>query len=360
MVTPMKKRVGSVPTKHFVAVDLFCGAGGLLHGLRRAGITVSAGVDIDPACRYPIERNNKGTRFVERSVADLDGSEVAGWFPRNSIRILAGCAPCQPFSKYAVRAGKDERWRLLYEFLRLVREVRPDVVSMENVPQLKASSHPSYCDFVAGLEAEGYAVWSELVRCASYRIPQTRERLVLLAGARGRTVTLCLPQARRVRTVRDAIGHLPEIAADGKPDPDDALHVATRLSEVNLRRIRATPEGGGWKDWPPALRLKCHQRETGRYYGSVYGRMAWDALGPTITTQCYGYGNGRFGHPEQDRSISLREAAILQTFPRRYEFVPAGTRPSFRAVGRLIGNAVPVALGRAIGKSIVQAFETVV
>ena len=159
-----------------------------------------------------------------------------------------------------------------------------------------------------------------------------------------------------LRTVRDAIGKLPPIVAGGKASADDDLHIASRLSKLNLRRIHATPEGGSWHDWPASLRLACHRQESGRYYGSVYGRMAWDELGPTITTQCYGYGNGRFGHPEQDRAISLREAAMLQTFPRRYRFVPPGERPTFRNVGRHIGNAVPVALGRTIGQSIRRAF----
>src|SRR5262249_15626963 len=140
------------------------------------------------------------------------------------------------------------------------------------------------------------------------------------------------------------------------PSPKDPLHMASRLSPLNIRRIKATPEGGGWSDWPSGLQLDCHAKDSGRYYGSVYGRMAWDELAPTITTQCFGYGNGRFGHPEQPRAISLREAALLQTFPKAYVFTAPGEKPTFRNVGRHIGNAVPVALAEAIGNSIMRSY----
>ncbi len=335
------------------AVDLFCGAGGLTYGFRRAGIEVTVGVDIDPTCRFPFEANNPGSGYVLADVARLQATEVASWFPKDSIRVLAGCAPCQPFSTYTTKRGVNDKWPLLYNFLRLVREVRPDVVSMENVPALKR--YRAYADFVEGLESAGYAVQQNVLRCSDYGVPQTRERLVVLAGAKKTRVNMATPVHRPPPTVRAAIGQLPAIKAGASPTRDDPLHVSSRLSPLNLKRIRATPEGGGWPDWPLNLRLDCHERETGRYYGSVYGRMAWEDLAPTITTQCFGYGNGRFGHPEQDRAISLREAALLQTFPKTYFFTPPGDRPTFKNVGRHIGNAVPVALAVAIGQSIMQA-----
>ncbi len=327
----------------------------MTYGFRQAGIPVMVGVDIDASCRFPIEANNTGTLFVEKSVSDLAVDAVSAWYPKDVVRVLIGCAPCQPFSKYAVRNGPDERWRLLYDFLRLVRGVRPDIVSMENVPQLKLQKHPAYLDFVAGLEAEGYWVSDAIVHCGDYGVPQTRRRLVLIAGA-GRSIDLISPSHHRHRTVRDAIGELPPIGPGGEPPANDPLHIAPRLSATNLERIRTTPEGGNWHDWPEKLRLACHLRSSGRYYGSVYGRMAWNKPGPTVTTQCYGYGNGRFGHPEQDRAISLREAALLQTFPQSYQFVSPGQRPRFRHVGRHIGNAVPVELGRAIALSIKRSY----
>jgi DNA (cytosine-5)-methyltransferase 1 len=338
--------------KQICVVDLFCGAGGLTCGFDQAGLDVRVGVDTDSTCQFPFEHNNPGSRFILKDVASLTSSEVASWFPPRAIRILAGCAPCQPFSKYTVRRGKDERWRLLYDFLRLVCEIRPDVVSMENVVTLKRGQYVAYLDFLEGLEKAGYGIREYLVNCADYGVPQTRQRLVLLAGAHRTNIDIIAPAACRTPTVYSAIGGLPPIKGGGLPAPTDPLHVASSLSAINLKRIRATPEGGSWHDWPPRLRLECHKRIAGRYYKSVYGRMAWHEPAPTITTQCYGYGNGRFGHPEQDRAISLREAAILQSFPDTYVFVPAGERPTFRHVGRQIGNAVPVALARTIGASI--------
>ena len=338
------------------AVDLFCGAGGLTCGLRRGGIRVGVGVDLDETCRYPLEKNNPGTRFVQGDVARLQPRDVAAWFGKRTVRVLAGCAPCQPFSKYAVRDGEDKRWRLLAAFLRIVKGVRPEVVTMENVANLVRSNHPALPEFVSGLEGLGYSTWVAVVDTSAVGVPQTRERVVLLAGADGQRISFVPPRRKMLATVRTAIGHLPAIAAGDPPPADDPLHISPKLSALNLKRIRATPEGGSWHDWPAGLRLACHQTEAGRYYGSVYGRMAWDELGPTITTQCYGYGNGRFGHPTQDRAVSLREAALLQTFPSKYTFSAPGDRVTFRHVGRHIGNAVPPALGRAIARSIKQSF----
>ena len=132
----------------------------------------------------------------------------------------------------------------------------------------------------------------------------------------------------------------------------DRMHAAASLSEINLARIRLSRPGGSWRDWPDDLVASCHKLPSGKTYPSVYGRMEWDKPSPTLTTLCYGFGNGRFGHPEQDRAISLREAAILQSFPESYRFVPDDSPVQFRIIGRLLGNAVPVNLGRAIGKSI--------
>ena len=151
--------------------------------------------------------------------------------------------------------------------------------------------------------------------------------------------------------MRDAIKSIQPIRA-GQSAKRDRLHIASDLSDKNMKRIRASIPGGSWRDWPKHLVAKCHRETSGKNYVSVYGRMEWDKPAPTITTQCYGFGNGRFGHPSQSRAISLREAAILQSFPRRYKFVEKKDPIEFRTLGRLIGNAVPVKLGEAIGKSI--------
>ena len=190
--------------------------------------------------------------------------------------------------------------------------------------------------------------------CAEYGVPQQRRRLVLLASRLG-PVTLLHPAScgGRPATVRQAIGGLPPLEA-GAEDPRDPLHRCSALSAANLSRIRASRPGGTWRDWPEELVAVCHTKRTGRTYPSVYGRMSWDAPAPTITTQFYGFGNGRFGHPEQDRAISLREGAILQGFPNDYAFVPRGAAVRRKTIGRLIGNAVPVTLGEVIGRSLMS------
>lgn len=329
-------------------VDLFCGVGGLTHGFVLEGIPVVGGIDVDPACRYPYEVNNRA-RFMERDIRSLEGRDLDDLFGDAEVAILAGCAPCQPFSTYAQRYGTDgEKWGLIYQFARLVELTRPDVVTMENVPTV--AKHLVFKDFYDKLEGLGYRVSCEVVDSSRYGVPQSRRRMVLLASRHG-DIAMGPPTHERPVTVRESIAGLKTLKA-GESDPQDVLHVACNLSEKNLARIRASRPGGTWRDWPVELIADCHRERRGRTYPSVYGRMEWDKPAPTMTTQCHGYGNGRFGHPEQDRAISLREAAILQSFPKTYDFVPRNGEISFSALGRLIGNAVPVELGRAIARSI--------
>lgn len=340
------------------AVDLFCGAGGLTHGLRKAGIDVRAGIDIDPACQYPYTANNT-SQFILRSVGDVSSEEVAGCFTPGSVRLLAGCAPCQTFSSYNQKASEsDDRWWLLRHFSRLVDEVRPELVTMENVPGLLG--HAVFEEFVSSLEAHGYEVCCQLVNCRNYGVPQHRNRLVLLASRLG-PVRLLAPEefGRKEQTVRDVIGDgkVPELAA-GSTDPYDRLHQCSSLSPLNMRRMKASRPGGTWRDWPPGLVATCHKKDSGKTYPGVYGRMAWDDVAPTVTTQFYGFGNGRFGHPAQDRAISLREGAMLQSFPPGYAFVAPDEPVRMKSIGRLIGNAVPVTLGEVIGQSLERHLKT--
>ncbi|RDS82238.1 DNA cytosine methyltransferase [Dyella monticola] len=339
-------------------VDLFCGAGGLTHGFILEGLPVVAGIDLDPACRFPYEANNGSARFVERDISKVTADEIKGLFGKAKMTILAGCAPCQPFSTYAQRYevdGKDGKWGLLYQFARLAKGSMPDVITMENVPTV--AQHEVFHDFVGKLKRLGYNVWFDVVDSSLYGVPQTRRRMVLLASRHG-DIKLIAPTHEKPKTVRQAIGRLRALGA-GESAPRDRLHVASTLSKVNLRRIRASKAGGTWRDWPKDLVADCHRVESGRTYPGVYGRMEWNKPAPTMTTQCYGFGNGRFGHPEQDRAISLREAAILQSFPRDYAFVPKNGDIYFKILGRLIGNAVPVDLGRAIARSIKQHLASV-
>jgi DNA (cytosine-5)-methyltransferase 1 len=343
-------------TDKISAVDLFCGVGGLTHGLSHAGINVCLGVDIDPASQYPFERNNESA-FLLKDIFMLEVDKIKESFIPGTITLLAGCAPCQPFSTYSQKAirnsrsrndrGRRDDWRLVERFGELIEDVQPDLVTMENVAPLFRA--PVYQRLLASLE--GYWVDAQVVDCQSIGLPQTRKRLVLVASKLG---PIKLPQfGCEPKSVRSAIGDLPPLQAGGH-DPDDRLHRASALSEINLKRIRASVPGGSWRDWPEDLKAMCHTRDTGVTYPSVYGRMKWDEPAPTITTQCFGYGNGRFGHPEQDRAISLREAAMLQGFPRSYSFLREDESVSFATLGRLIGNAVPVTLGKVIGDVLVQ------
>lgn len=226
---------------------------------------------------------------------------------------------------------------------------------MENVSQiLSFKQQPVLNDFVSKLEKLGYYVYYKVVYCPDYGIPQTRKRLVLLASKLGK-IELIKPTHNQNNyvTVQQVIGNLPAIQA-GEICKKDPLHRARALSELNLRRIRATPYGGSWADWPEELHLECHKKESGKSFGSVYGRMKWEEPSPTMTTLCTGIGNGRFGHPVQDRAISLREAALFQTFPKKYKFFASEKEISISNASRYIGNAVPPKLGKITAESIIR------
>jgi len=346
MPRDLKKRA----KKTITAVDLFCGAAGLSLGLQQSGISIAAGVDLDPACRYPFEKNT-GSRFIQQDIREISAASIAKLFGDTDVRVLAGCAPCQPFSGYTTkRRGTDERWSLLLDFLRIALTVRPEVVTMENVPRLVHL--PLWTDFVSQLEKCGYEVSWKVVDASQFGVCQSRRRLVLIASRIGQ-IHIAPRSMPGDATVRSAIANLPAIAAGAHPTPADPLHASRALTTPNLKRIRASRPAGTWRDWPSEMRVRCHKRKAGKTYPSVYGRMEWDKPAPTITTQFYGYGNGRFGHPEQDRALSLREGALLQSFPPDFTFFQPGQRLSFKQIGRLIGNAVPPRLARAIGDAIV-------
>lgn len=339
-------------------VDLFCGVGGLTKGLELAGLNVVAGIDIDDSCRFAYEQNNNA-RFVQGDITDIDMQTVLEFFPQGDMRILVGCAPCQPFSKYTQRyrkdGHKDDKWKLLYSFSNIVNELRPTVVSMENVPELAKES--VFNDFVKSLEKLGYHCSWSIAYCPDYGVPQKRKRLVLLASLLGYiTLIPALYSPENYRTVRDAIGMLP-VLSSGEINDNDPMHCSTKMSSINIERIQNSVPNGTWKDWDECLKLPCHKKKTGKSYGAVYGRMAWDEPSPTITTQFYGYGNGRFGHPVQDRALSFREGALLQSFPPEYVFINGDEPFNRRQLGIHIGNAVPVELGRAIGLSITQHLQ---
>jgi DNA (cytosine-5)-methyltransferase 1 len=336
-----------------VAVDFFCGAGGLTRGLLDAGIKVLAGFDANESCRKTYEQNNRPSKFICADIVLLQASEVKRVIrsvPKNEL-IFTGCAPCQPFSNQRRKAQYTTEKTLLGEFGRIVSECRPGYVIIENVPGLaKVKGNSTYRRFVQMLISAGYQ-WSEAPLDAKwFGVPQSRRRWVVVASLYGKP-SLPFPTHGPGKlpfaTVREAIAHYPAIKA-GEIHSIVPNHRAAAISELNLKRLLATPKnGGGRLDWPEALELDCHK---GDYTGhsDVYGRMKLDSVAPALTCRCFSISNGRYGHPTQHRAISLREAAKLQSFQDDYIFYGN----SQGDIGAQIGNAVPVRLGYVLGQTI--------
>ena len=335
---------------NIAVIDLFCGVGGLSQGFVMEKFNVVSGYDNDMSCKFSYETNNNAV-FHNEDVSKLSGGALNKEFG-DKIKILIGCAPCQPFSSYSFKIKEKDpnKLNLLYSFSRLIEETQPTVISMENVPQLIETE--IFKDFIDKLKSLGYFVSYQVVFCPDYGIPQRRRRLVLLASKLGEISLIAKTHTpEKYITVKDVIGNLKPVKA-GEYDKSDPLHRARRLSDINLKRIKHTKEGEGWKNWPQELVLECFKKPSGKTYGSVYGRMKWNEPAPTMTTHCTGLGNGRFGHPEQDRAITLREAAIFQTFPKDYKFYESLEKFNPSIVCRQVGNAVPPKLGQVIAKSI--------
>lgn len=342
------------------AVDLFCGVGGLSYGLQESGIRIAAGIDLDPACAYPF-RTNIRAPFHKQDICELTADELAAMWPADTdVRLLAGCAPCQPFSSYRRGAdtSQERQWPLVDEMSRLVEKTTPDVVTMENVPRIVIAS--IFKRFVIRLQKLGYHVDFKSCYCPEYGVPQHRRRLVLVASRLGEiTVPKGTVSPTGYVTVRHAIQDLPPVS-HGRTDPHDRLHKSRTLTKINFERIKRSTPGGTWEEWPEELRAPCHRKPSGSTFRNVYARMVWDEPSPTITTLAYNFGAGRFGHPEQDRALTLREAANLQSFPPDYEFVAQEDPVQFASLGRLIGNAVPPRLAQAIGTAIVEHVRSTV
>jgi len=336
------------------AIDFFCGAGGLTRGLLDAGVKVIAGLDCDGQCRQSFESNNRGARFIQADVRDIGVDDLKRILHRDSFddMLFAGCAPCQPFSKQRKGSRDPESGRLLAEFGRIVAEAKPAWVLIENVPGLASvKGFSTFRRFLKTLDDSGYSYTYDVLDAKYFGVPQTRRRLVLLAGMKNRVSMPPLKHGNGHRpfvTVRQSISHFPPISA-GESHPSVLNHVATSIIPINLERLRHTPhDGGDRRSWPKRLWLACHK---GDYQGhtDVYGRMTWDNPAPALTGRCNSVSNGRYGHPEQDRAISLREAAALQTFPDGYVFYGSN-----KHIAQQIGNAVPVRLATELGKHILN------
>lgn len=339
--------------------DFFSGCGGASCGLRAAGMDVVFGLDSDTDAAATYHANFPATEFRHEDIRRLPTASLSALVKRMrpSPVVFCGCPPCQPFtSQNTSRRNNDARTTLLLDFARLVRACLPDIVFVENVPGLQSSTaaRSPLSRFLAALRSAGYYFRHKIVPVMKYGIPQTRRRFLLLASRRG---PIDLPPytngpgtvTPQYATVRDAIADLPEIAA-GEEHPDVPNHRAARLSALNLQRIRSTPEGSGHRAWPNHLKLPCHARTSG--YTDVYGRLAWDRPASGLTTRCISYSNGRFGHPAQDRAISVREAACLQTFPRDFLF-----HGNIGSIARQIGNAVPVRVATLIGEHVLKHIQ---
>ena len=329
-------------------IDFFCGAGGLTRGLLDAGIEVLAGVDNDDRLKSTYEKNNAPSGFVDEDIATLDIKKLRRRFGirKSDLVLYAACTPCQPFSSLNQRRGADERKDLLRSFGRIVAEAPPDLLLVENVPGLgNAYGRDLYHEFLRVLRDCGFLYDARKLDAQDYGVPQVRKRFLLVGSRRGR---ISLPKGAdgSPRTVRDAIGRLAAPGSDDAP-PN---HVFREPKPHHLAIIRAVPhDGGSRRDVPDtSLLLKCHQRNP-NVHKDVFGRMAWDAPAPTMTCRCTDVYCGRFTHPEQDRGLTLREAAALQTFRDDYEF--DGT---FFHVAAQIGNAVPVRLAQRLGETFVE------
>lgn len=338
--------------------DFFSGCGGTSCGFQSAGMNIKFALDHDSHSKASFEANFPNTHFEHADISKVNVNTIQKLIANKQSGpvLFSGCAPCQPFSnqnKKRLKLSQDKRVPLLARFANLVKHCRPDLVFVENVPglqKLAADSQP-FGDFVNTLNNAGYKLDYRPVKLANYGIPQKRRRLVLIGSLHGKVQ---LPEKthgpgapyEKYSTVRDWIGHLPPIKA-GEEHQNIPNHRAAGLSALNLKRIMATPEGGGNRDWSEELILKCHKGFSG--YSDVYGRMSWDAPASVLTTKCTSYSNGRYGHPEQHRAISIREAACLQTFPNDFIF-----RGNMVSMSRQIGNAVPVNFAKIIGHQFID------
>lgn len=316
------------------AIDLFCGAGGLTVGLKKARFRVLAGVELDPLAAGTYRANHPRVHVWQQDIRRLSVAEIRRKLELRPghLDLLAGCPPCQGFSTIRTRnsgtPAADERNDLALEFARLAKGLRPKSIMLENVPGLETDQRfAQLCEELADL---GYEVNHRIRNAADFGVPQRRKRLILLAG-RKRAIPFPEPLAV-APTVRDLLGDLPAPGESG-----DSIHdLGEERSEAVLARIRAVPKDGGSRSDLGDEQLTCHKKVEGFY--DVYGRMHWDKIAPTITSGCINPSKGRFLHPEQDRAITLREAALLQGFPPSYTFKL--DRGKYRAA-ELIGNALP-------------------
>ena len=338
--------------------DFFSGCGGTSRGMQDAGMTVRFGLDVDSDAKMTFEANYNKAKFICKDIRLISVDDVAPYIKRRYGRplLFGACAPCQPFSKQnRTKNDDDGRRSLLGEFHRFIEAYMPEYLFIENVPGLQTveKHNGPFADFIRLLGDLNYFFDYKIVMAYHYGVPQSRRRLVLLAS---RLSPIEIPPPTHgygtdhpdLPTVWEYISHLPPIES-GETHATVVNHRAARLSPLNLRRIATTPIGGDRRDWPKELELPCHQKHSG--HTDVYGRMLKDQPSAALTTRCISLSNGRFGHPTQNRAVSVREAACIQTFPEDFIF-----NGNLNSMARQVGNAVPVAMAKVFGDWIIRHY----
>lgn len=346
----------------FSAIEVFAGGGGLAVGLRDAGFQTAAAVEIEPHAAATFKANHPEVHVFRQDIRTVSGYELLR-LASGHLDVLAACPPCQGFSSLTAKWRKeDPRNDLVFEVGRLAAQMRPRAIMMENVPGLGKKGRPLLDALAEELSALGYTTNWSILEVADFGVPQRRHRLVFLAGlgfgidmpaaTHSRTKKNGLP---RWRTVRDAINGMQEpltfreARARGGAQLFD-WHVVREVSAATRARLRAARPGGNWFEFPNEIRVECHK---GSYRGfrNVYGRLEWDEPSATITAGCTTFSKGRFGHPESERTISVREAAILQTFPNKYIF----ETPHIDRACEIVGNALPCLFAATIARQVRDA-----
>lgn len=345
------------------AIDFFCSGGGMSFGLQQAGINIIAGIDFDPDCKETYEANIKNAKYILADVEKLkevDLSKKIDIKKNDDNLILVGCSPCQYWTIIRTTKEKSKKSKnLLHEFYRFVKYYNPGYVVVENVPGILGKHKESGLDkFIEALENQGYTVQYEVVKLNDYGVPETRKRFSLIANRV--TNKKLFPKPKNTNpAVADFIGvknGFPKISA-GHKDSTNFMHTAAGLSEINIKRLKLTPKNGGtrhaWADTD--MQLEAYKKSGSDIsFNDTYGRMSWNKPAPTITTKFFSVSNGRFAHPEENRAISIREGATLQTFPKTYKFIGS----SISSIARMIGNAVPPVYAKQIGETIIKNHES--
>lgn len=342
------------------AVDFFCGGGGMTCGLRQAGINVIAGVDFDKDCKETYEINNPGSSFVLADITKLPSNHFTKKFglkKNDDNLIFIGCSPCQYYSIINTSKEKSQKSKnLLRDFRRFIRYYNPGYVLVENVPGIETRKDSVLPEFLSFLEKRKYTVKFQTINMHHYGVPQNRRRFSLIASRVNENIDLPTPdKEENLLMLRDVLGRengFISISA-GHKDETNFMHTCAGLDKKNIERLLKTPHDGGtrlsWKD-DPELQLPCYVGNDNSFV-DVYGRMFWDKPASTITTKFYSISNGRFAHPNENRAISIREGAVIQTFPRDYIF----KTQSMGVAAKLIGNAVPPEYAKRLGEVIIKS-----